>query len=180
MPATENISYAAQAVARGPMTVAPPSFNGHGWLVVVNLAGFTAGFIISTMLALKMIRDVRRNWGTDKLNHPVTVWRMFGGFVSAAMAIRFGPAAMVLWGWDPQHAASTAWLLTLQRMTDPIAFTLGLLALAMFEVSGKGMAEHLKRQPLPLRIWAKREQLRRPACITLLSLIAAIGVVSTR
>jgi hypothetical protein len=96
------------------------------------------------------------------------------------MAIRFGPAAMVIWGWDPEQAAWTARLLTLQRMTDPVAFTLGLLALGLFEVSGKGMAAHLKRQPLPLRIWASRDQLKRPACITLLSLIAAIGVVSTR
>jgi len=29
-------------------------------------------------------------------------------------------------------------------------------------------------------IWARRDQLKRPICITLLSLIAAIGVVSTR
>lgn len=175
-----NTDFAVQAVAKGPMTLAPPSFNGHGWLVVLNLAGFTAGFIIATMLSLKMFRDIWRHRATDKLHHPVTVWRAFGGTVSLAMAVRFGPAAMVLWGWDPEHAASTAWLLTLQRLTDPIAFTLGLLALAGFEISGKGMAAHLKREPLPLRIWASREQLKRPACITLLSLIAAIGVVSTR
>ncbi len=65
-------------------------------------------------------------------------------------------------------------------MTDPIAFTIGLLALALFEVSGGGMAAHLKRKPLPMRLWARRDQLKRPICITLLSLIAAIGVVSTR
>jgi hypothetical protein len=29
-------------------------------------------------------------------------------------------------------------------------------------------------------VWARRDQLKRPICITLLSLIAAIGVVSTR
>ena len=175
-----NTSFAVQAVAKGPMTLAPPSFNGHGWLVVLNLAGFTAGFVVALMLALKMLRDIWRNRRDDKLHHPVTVWRAFGGAVSFAMAVRFGPAAMVLWGWDPEKAASTAWLLTLQRMTDPIAFTIGLLALALFEVSGGGMAEHLKRKPLPMRLWARRDQLKRPICITLLSLIAAIGVVSTR
>lgn len=180
MTATANSSFAVQSVARGPMTVAPPSFNGHGWLVVVNLAGFTAGFVIATMLAIKMARDIWRHRETDRLHHPVTVWRAFGGAVSLAMAVRFGPAAMVLWGWDPEQAASTAWLLTLQRLTDPVAFTLGLLALGLFEISGKGMAQHLRREPLPLRIWASRDQLRRPTCIAILSLIAAIGVVSTR
>jgi hypothetical protein len=175
-----NSSFAVQAVAKGPMTVAPPSFDGHGWLVVINLAGFTSGFIISLMLALKMARDIWLNRACDKFYHPVTVWRAFGGTVSLAMSVRFGPAAMVLWGWDPTRPSSTAWLLTLQRLTDPVAFTLGLLALAMFEISGKGMANHLKRRPLPMRLWASREQLKRPACIVLLSLIAAIGVVSTR
>lgn len=180
MTATANASFATQAVAKGPMTLAPPSFNGHGWLVVVNLAGFTAGFIVATMLAIKMARDIWRHRAVDKLHHPVTVWRAFGGAVSLAMAVRFGPAAMVLWGWDPEQASSTAWLLTLQRMTDPIAFTLGLAALALFEISGRAMADHLKREPLPMRLWARREQLRRPLCITILSLVAAIGVVSTR
>ncbi|BCA62016.1 hypothetical protein HMP09_1250 [Sphingomonas sp. HMP9] len=132
------------------------------------------------MLALEMARDSWRNWSIDTLNHPVTVWRMCGETVSGAKAIRFGSAPMVLWCRDPQHAAATAWLLTFQRMTDPIAFTLRLLTLAMFEVSGRGMSEHLERQPLPLRIWAKRKQVRCPACIALLSLIAAIGAVSTR
>ncbi len=96
------------------------------------------------------------------------------------MAIRFGPAAMVLWGWNPEQAHTTGWLLTFQRFTDPIAFTLGLLALALFEISGRSMAAHLRKEPLPTRLWASRNQLKRPACITLLSLIAAIGVVSTR
>ena len=175
-----NSSFAAQAVAKGPATVAPPSFDGHGWLVVLNLAGFTAGFVISLMLALKMMRDIWLNRAEDKLHHPVTVWRGFGGAVSLAMAIRFGPAAMVLWGWDPQQAHATGWLLTFQRFTDPIAFTLGLLALGLFEISGRTMAEHLRKEPLPTKLWASRHQLKRPTCIFLLSLIAAIGVVSTR
>lgn len=175
-----NGSFAAQSVARGPMTVAPPSFDGHGWLVVLNLAGFTAGFVISLMVALKMARDIWQHRAVDKLHHPVTIWRAFGGTVSLAMAIRFGPAAMVLWGWNPEQAHTTGWLLTFQRFTDPIAFTLGLLALALFEISGRSMAEHLRKEPLPTKLWASRHQLKRPTCIFLLSLIAAIGMVSTR
>lgn len=41
------VSFAAEAIAHGPRTLAPPSFDGHGWLVVINMmltttARFTA------------------------------------------------------------------------------------------------------------------------------------------
>lgn len=36
-------SLAAQAVASGPGTVAPPSFDGHGWLVALNMGAMTDG-----------------------------------------------------------------------------------------------------------------------------------------
>ena len=38
-----TMSFAAQAVAHGPATLAPPGFDGHGWLVVGNMAASTTG-----------------------------------------------------------------------------------------------------------------------------------------
>ncbi len=175
-----NSSFAARAVAEGPATVAPPSFDGHGWLVAINLTEFTAGFVIATIVALKMARDIWLNRAEDRRHHPVTMWRGFAGMVSAAMALRFLLAAMVVWKWNPNAPAETGWVLTLQRFTDPIAATVGLLALGLFEISGKAMADHLKREPLPVRLWASRSQLKRPLAILVLSLVAAVGVVSTR
>jgi len=47
-----NSSFAAQAVAKGPMTAAPPSQEGHGWLVVLNLAVVTFASVVETMFAV--------------------------------------------------------------------------------------------------------------------------------
>ena len=50
-----NASLAAQAVINGPQTVAPPSFDGHGWLVVANLTVFTAGFYLLAALVIWLL-----------------------------------------------------------------------------------------------------------------------------
>ncbi|MBE2990804.1 hypothetical protein IFR23_02105 [Sphingomonas sp. CFBP 13603] len=52
MTATANSSFAAEASAEGPMTLAPPSFDGHGWRVVINLARTTAVGVGALMFAV--------------------------------------------------------------------------------------------------------------------------------
>ena len=181
-----NTSYAAQAVAAGPQTLAPPSFNGNGVLVALNLGVFTAGFFIMLAVAVTLSGQIyRRARGTDgrppdRWNHPVTIWRGIGLLVASAGVIRFGFAAATLWGWNPLNPAYTGWLLTLQRVFDPIAAVLGLIAISMFVLSERGMVEQLRKEPFPLNMWASLPMLKRPAIIVLLSFACAIGVVSTR
>lgn len=175
-----NVSIAAESVANGPRSAAPPSFDGHGWLVVVNLAFMTTSFVVYTMIAVNMAASIWRNRDQDSWHHPVTIWRAIGMLFGIAGFFRFGLGAAVLWGWNPDTPRDTALLLTLQRVFDPLAALLCVVAIGLFKVSERGMVEQLRRRPFPLDMWASLPMLKGPAMIALLSLIAAIGVVSTR
>lgn len=59
---TASTSLAAQAVAAGPPTLAPPSFEGNNWLYVINLFVFLAGTELCFMLFLKMTIDTVLCW----------------------------------------------------------------------------------------------------------------------
>ncbi|WP_230769543.1 hypothetical protein [Sphingomonas sp. Leaf4] len=173
-------SFAARAVADGPATVAPPSFDGHGWLVVINLAMMTAAFVLATMMVVDLIRHVWRRRRTDRRSHPVTLWRLTILCFAVGIAVRSMGAAAVLWGWNPLQPGETATLLLLQRLLDPIALAAGLTGLALAYVSAPGMVWQLRRRPFPIDFWTALPLLKRPAIIVALSAIAAIGVVVTR
>lgn len=172
--------FAAQAVADGPATVAPPSFDGQGWLVVINLAVMTAAMVLATMMAVDLIRHIWRRRMEDRLRHPVTVWRGMVLFFACGIAIRSGGAAMVLWGWNPLRPADTGALLLLQRLMDPVAVACGLSGLALAYLSAPGMVSQLRREPHPVDFWTALPMLVRPAAIVALSIAAAVGVVATR
>ncbi|MGA1799766.1 hypothetical protein VH567_13415 [Sphingomonas sp. 4RDLI-65] len=75
---------------------------------------------------------------------------------------------------------ATGWYLTLKCFINPFALLFGVTGLGMLYLSSRGMVARLRRRPFPIDIWASLPMLKRPAAIGLLSLIAAIGVVSTR
>lgn len=172
--------YAAKAVAAGPATVAPPSFDGQGWLVVLNLAIMTAAFVLAMMMAVNQVRHIWRRWRTDRPSHPVTVWRAMVLCFAIGIGLRSGGAAIVLWGWNPLRPDDTGALLLLQRMIDPVAVAFGLTGLAIAYLSAPGVVYQLRRRPLPLDFWTKLPLLWRPAAIVALSVAAAVGVVATR
>ncbi len=181
MTGTTSIdSFAAKAVAAGPATVAPPSFDGQGWLVVVNLALMTAAFVLAIMMAVDMARHIWRCRHSDMPRHPVTVWRVMVLCFSVGICLRSGAAAMVLWGWDPVRPGATGALLLMQRMIDPVAVAFGLTGLAIAYLSSPGVVHQLRRRPLPFDLWKTLPMLWRPAAIVALSLVAAVGVVATR
>lgn len=173
-------SLAARAVAQGPLTVAPPSFDGHGWLVVINLAFFTAMAVIAASFWWEQVKALWRYRRRDRLGHPVTIWRWMGFCLFLAISLRCGVGAWALWRWNPGDPAGTAAALTLQRFVDPVALAFGLCAMTLFMLSARGMVPQLRREPLELRMWASLPMLKRPAMILAASMLAAIGVVSLR
>lgn len=173
-------SFAAKAVASGPATVAPPSFDGQGWLVVINLAIMTAAFVLAIMMVVDLIRHIWRRRRVDRPSHPVTVWRAMVLCFSIGIALRSGAAAIVLWGWNSLRPEETGALLVLQRMVDPIAVAFGLTGLAIAYLSSPGVVFQLRRRPHPLDFWTKLPMLWRPAAIVGLAFGAALGVVATR
>jgi hypothetical protein len=176
----DNASFAARAVADGPPTVAPPSFDGHGWLVVLNLAVMTFATVVALMFAVDAIRAWHRNRSVDRPSHPVSIWRWAGFCFAMGIFLTRGADAVVLWNWNIRDPAGTGWWLTFQRFIDPIAMSFGLTGLALLYLSARGMVVQLRRRPFPIDMWSSLPMLKRPAYIALLSLIAAIGVVSTR
>ena len=173
-----NSSLAAQAVANGPMTAAPPSFDGHGWLVVINLAVFTAAALVCAMAAGKMVLDLHRD---GRSRGPLVVLLrglmllIFGG-----MTIRTGVEALALWGWDPHNPTATGVYLFVKRLLDPLGGAAYLLAACVFRSTDAALVSALERPPFPLRLIAAMPELRRPAILAGLSLVAATLVVSLR
>ncbi|WP_419808396.1 hypothetical protein [Sphingomonas sp.] len=175
-----NTSLAAQAVIGGPQSLAPPSFDGHGWLVVINLAGMTAVCVLAVMFAVDAVAAFWRNRHRDMLTHPVTIWRAAGFCFACGIALRTGAEALVLWNWNPVDPIRTGWWTMLKRYLDPVSLCFAVTGLGVLYLSARGMVGQLRRRPFPIDMWASLPMLKRPAAIGLLSLIAAIGVVSTR
>jgi hypothetical protein len=171
-------SLAAQAVANGPMSVAPPSFDGHGWLVVINLAVFTAAALVCAMAAGKMILDL---WRDGHRRGPLVVLLrglmllIFGG-----MTIRTGVEALSLWGWDPHDPVTTGTYLFVKRLLDPLGGAAYLLAACVFRATDDALVSKLEQPPFPLRLVTAFHKLRRPAILAGMSLVAATLVVSLR
>lgn len=173
-------SFAAQAIAFGPRTLAPPSFEGHGWLVVINMMATTTASILAAMLAVKLIKDWWRHRPDDGWPTPTAIYRALGICGSLAVFIVCGMEALTLWGWNPRDPVGTAWYLTAQRLVAPFGrlFTFGWIGL--YVLAEPAMIAHLRKQPFPLRMWPRLRLLYRPAMIALLALVASVGVVSTR
>ena len=171
-------SLATQAVANGPMSAAPPSFDGHGWLVVINLAIFTAGALVCAMAAGKMAIDL---WRDRHSRGPLVVLlRALMLVIFGGMTIRTGVEALSLWGWDPHDPVQTGIYLFVKRLLDPLGGAAYLLAACAFRATDDALVAALERPPYPIRLIASFQKLRRPATLTAMSLIAATLVVSLR
>ena len=178
--ASNTLGLAAEAVASGPATVAPPSFDGQGWLVVINLAIMTAACPLATMMVVDLARRAWARRREDRSAHPVTIWRLTILCFAAGIALRSGAEAATLWGWDPLDPAGTGAFLFAKRLIDPVAMLFGLTGLTLSYLSARGIVEQLRKRPFPIDFWASLPMLRQPAAIVVLCGVAAVGVVVTR
>lgn len=175
-----NSSFAAQAVARGPQTIAQPSFNGMGWLVVTNLAFMTIATLIGAMVVIKLVGDWVRHHRQDVWPSPASIYRLLGIVFATGITIRCGVEALTLWGWDPTDPVMTGTYNTVKRLFDPFAVVCGLSGLALFICSEPGMTEQLRKDPYPINMWLAWPMVRRMMMLAVLTFVAAAGVVSTR
>ena len=171
-------SLVTQAVANGPMTAANPSFNGHGWLVVINLALMTAGALICAQVAGRMVYDL---WKERGARGPlVALLRALMLIAFGGMTVRTGVEALALWGWDPYNPVQTGLYLFVKRLLDPFGAAAYLVVACGFIMTQDTLVGALERKPFPDRLVASLPKLRRPAILASLSLIAATAVVSLR
>jgi len=175
-----NSSYAAQSIANGPMTIAPPSFNGMGWLVVVNLAVMTIATLIGVMVIVKLIGDWWKHRALDVRWSPAAIYRLIGILFASGITLRCGAEAVSLWGWNPQDPAATAGYLIAKRMVDPIAVGFGVSGLMVYILSEPGLIQQQRKEPFPVDMWLAWPMVQRMLWLGGTTIIAAIGVVSTR
>lgn len=177
----DNASIAAKAVAAGPATVAPPSFNGVEWLVAFNLWAMTAGCLIGAMVIVTLLTDGRRHRAKDVPGFsPARVWRWMGLLFATGIMFRCGAEALTLWGWDSEHPAQTARFLFAKRLVDPVAIACGVSGMVLFVLSLPGILHQLRREPLPLDMWQAWPIVRRMIGVGLIFFVVAIGVTVTR
>ncbi len=175
-----NSSFAAQAVAEGPQTLAPPSFNGMGWLVVINLAVMTIATLIGVMVIVKLVGDWVKWRDRDVWLSPASIYRVLGILFATGITLRCGAEAVNLWGWNPHDPVATGIYLTAKRLVDPIAVACGIAGLMTYILSEPGMIEQQRKIPFPVDMWLAWPMVKRMLRLGLLTFVAAIGVVSTR
>lgn len=173
-------SLAAQAVASGPGTVAPPSFDGHGWLVAINMGAMTFACVAGMMVIAMLLTDAAKRRRQDRGWAPARIFRVIGLLFATGITLRCGAEAVSLWGWNPLEPQATARFLLFKRMLDPWAALCGIGGLALYVMSMPGMFSQLRKEPLPLRIWQAWPIVKRMLAVGALCFVAAIGVVSTR
>ncbi|OWK29220.1 hypothetical protein [Sphingomonas dokdonensis] len=173
-------SLAAQAVASGPGTVAPPSFDGHGWLVALNMGVMTFGCVAGLMVIGMLLTDARKRRRQDVGWAPARIFRVIGLLFASGITLRCGAEALSLWGWNPREADATARFLLIKRLVDPFAACFGLGGLGLYVMSMPGVFTQLRKEPLPLRMWQAWPTVKRMLAVGGLCFVAAIGVVSTR
>ena len=108
------------------------------------------------------------------------VFRLMLLTFGAAIVMRKGAAAAVLWQWNPTKPDATAFVLYLQRIIDPIADVLQMVAFGLSFAAATTLIKQLRREPWKVPIWESLDRLKRPTLFALFSLIAAFGVVWTR
>lgn len=176
----KDTSLAAQAVASGPGTVAPPSFDGHGWLVALNMGAMTFAFVAGLMVIGMLIADGRKRRRQDRGWAPARLFRLTGLLFASGITFRCGAEAVSLWGWNPLEPTTTATFLLAKRIVDPFAAAFGVSGLALYVMSMPGMFTQLRKEPLPLRMWQAWPFIQRMLAVGCLCFVAAVGVVSTR
>ena len=173
-------SLTAQAVQAGPQSPMPRAFNNDTTLFVFNLFVMTATTFLGAMMMGKQARRIWMQRFHDHPKDPVTIYRMILLLAATGITLRCGAGAMVLWGWNPSDPATTARVLMAQRWLDPIAVACGMGWMALAILGEPGVEHQLRKAPLPVDMWSRWPQLRRPIAILVVSLLMATAAVGLR
>lgn len=163
--------------------VAPPSFMGMDWLLVVNLTLATLGFLVFSFAARQTwahwFRDMREVQGGDRRGSAAELVRRMVGLMLTGATLRALSDALALYGWDPASRSSGGWA-TAGRFLDPIGLTLMIAAAVIWLLTQSGVMGQLRVQPLFKPIWEQREVMIRVGLFTFLALVMALCPVLFR
>lgn len=178
--ATGNYFGEVVSAASNAAAIAPPSLANNPALLAWNLFVMTAAACLGMMMAGK---QARRLWATRRMDHPtdpVSIYRIIILLAGCAVASRGFAEAVSLWSWSSGDVDTVTRVAQLKRWLDPLSVGCGFLWMAL-HVLAEPMIEHqLRKAPLPVDMWSRWPELRRPLMILVVSLLMAAAAVGLR
>ncbi len=179
MTATATSNYIGQAM-RATSALAPPSLADNPGLLAWNLFVMTAAMCLGLMMAGK---QARRLWATRRIDHPtdpVSIYRIMIFLAGCAVASRGGAEAVSLWSWSSGNAGTIERVAEMKRWLDPLSVGCGFMWMALHILAEPMLEFQLRKAPLPVDMWSRWPQLRRPIAILVVSLLMATAAVGLR
>ncbi|WP_239017838.1 hypothetical protein [Sphingomonas aracearum] len=176
IPATSN--YIGEAMRSAAL--APPSLADNPGLLAWNLFVMTAAVCLGMMMAGKQVRRIWRAREIDHPTHPVSIYRFIVLLAGCGFALRGGAEAMSLWSWSSGDTATVVRIAELKRWLDPIAVACGFAWMTLHTLAEPMLEHQLRKAPLPVDMWSRWPQLRRPVLILVVSLLMATAAVGLR
>jgi len=166
-------------IERSPM---PLSFGDDKVLMAINLFLMMAMMYIGGAVVVTKVGAIIRHRAYDKIwpPHPVTLHRIMWACAGCALTLRCVTETSTLLSWSPDDAGLGAVMQTLKRYIDPISIGFAITWVVVLTLVNDSLEQQLRRQPLPINMWAKKRELTRPSLVVLVSLAMAFGVVFTR
>jgi hypothetical protein len=128
-------------------------------------------------------RQARRLWAARNIDHPtdpVSVYRFIVFLAGCAVASRGGAEAISLLSWSSGDAATIQRISELKRWLDPLSVACGFVWMALHILAEPRIEHQLRKAPLPVDMWSRWPQLRRPALVLVVSLLMAAAAVGLR
>jgi hypothetical protein len=178
--ATGNYFGDVVAAAANAAAIAPPSLANNPGLLAWNLFVMTAAACLGLMMAGK---QARRLWAARCIDHPtdpISIYRIIILLAGCAVASRGFAEAVSLWSWSSGDADTVTRVAQVKRWLDPLSVGCG-FAWMTLHVLAEPMLEHqLRKAPLPVDMWSRWPELRRPVMILIVSLLMAAAAVGLR
>jgi hypothetical protein len=172
-------NYISEAMS-ATTALAPPSLADNPALLAWNLFVMTAAMCLGLMMAGK---QARRIWAARCIDHPtdpVSIYRIIVFLAGCAVASRGGAEAVSLWSWSSGDAATIERVAEAKRWLDPLSVGCGFAWMAL-HILAEPMIEHqLRKAPIPVDMYSRWPQLRRPMLILIVSLLMAAAAVGLR
>lgn len=176
MNVTATSNYIGEAI-RNATALAPPSLADNPALLAWNLFVMTAATCLGMMMAGKQARRIWNARSTDHPKDPVSVYRLIVFLAGCAIASRGGAEAVSLWSWSSGSADTVQRVHEIKRWLDPLSIGCGFVWMALHMLAEPMIEHQLRKAPLPVDMWSRWPQLRRPALVLLVSLLMAAAAV---
>jgi hypothetical protein len=158
----------------------PLSFHGDRFMFGANLAGLTTLTYMGGGAIYWLASAIWCNRKWDRWTHTATLFRIAWLCAAVSLTLRSGSEAAYLWAWDPRDPSAGAMVLRVKWYVTGLSFGFAFAWLALLVLTYATVIEQLRRQPLPVKVWAKAGALVRPAIVAVLSTAMSIGVVWLR